>query len=137
MAKVPYYINFNLMNSSMAIQIQHESDAWKRSLEFIEIESNYLLNRLGSVLKENSGRELLNGAETLQDRLIQIHQQVKKFQQDVNGLDNLILKVRYENGNIAKQIEPGYKHLKKAINKLEIEFNTLKKEFNDFVVDIL
>jgi type IV secretory pathway VirB4 component len=137
MVKVPLSFKIKLMNSQIAMQVQHESDAWKRLLEFIEIEDNFLLNRLSSVLKESQDFKPVNGAESLQEKLIQVNTVVKLFQEDISELDALLLKAKFENGNVSKQVDARYKHLKNKIGKLETDFNNLKNKFNNFIADSL
>ena len=51
-------------------QFRHESDAWKRNLEFIMEENINLKNRLAVVVKAVSDDELLMAAEQYQNYFV-------------------------------------------------------------------
>jgi uncharacterized protein Yka (UPF0111/DUF47 family) len=74
-------------------QFRHESDTWKRNLEFMMQENVYLKNRLAEVLQTISGDEdILDTAEHYQNEFIQEDEMIYLLRRDIAKLDNLMFR---------------------------------------------
>ncbi len=138
--------NFTFMNNTLVDQFQFEIDAWKRSIEFIEIENNYLLTRLGLLLKDSSQLKVLNGAEMYQEKLVEMYKVLKYCKKDLETFDDLILLDKYEcllksgktiNGKHLELVYDKYHHLKEEICTIELKFKKLQNDFNTYISCVL
>src|SRR5688572_7746599 len=94
------------MDTSFRIlQIQKESEAWKRSLVFLIQENTYLKLQLAELLN-NQGEydHFLEAAEDYQNRFIQKDEIIRLIQQDISQLDKLLLRDLDGDGVTLKEI---------------------------------
>ena len=63
-------ITIVMANNKKLFQLRHESDTWKRHLQFIQQENNYLKTRLSQVLQQDTDEDFLERAEFFQNKFI-------------------------------------------------------------------
>ena len=128
------------MNSieSKVEQFRHESETWKRNLEFIIEENINLKNRLANVLKEvASDEELLNTAEQYQNNFITEDETVRLLRGDIAELDKLITEEFYRDGHDINEVMRKQKKLATEVKDVIGEFNKLKFDFNNYLSEVL
>ena len=119
-------------------QFRHESDTWKRNLEFMMQENVNLKNRLAEVLQGiSSGGDILNAAEEYQNEFIREDETIHLLRGDIAKLDDLLVREIYEDGHLVKDVAHQQKKLSEEVKNAIIEFNKLKFDFNNYLGEIL
>ena len=119
-------------------QFRHESDTWKRNLEFMMQENVNLKNRLAEVLQGiSSGDDILNAAEEYQNEFIREDETIHLLRGDIAKLDDLLVREIYEDGHLVKDVAHQQKKLSEEVKNAIIEFNKLKFDFNNYLGEIL
>jgi hypothetical protein len=133
-----YYVRFiqrDNMNEKVITQFRHETDSWKRLLEFLQQENGYLLTRLSDELKNEVDGDFLERAEYYQSRFIAENDLVKLLRKDIVELDLLLKQEEYIDGKINTAVRK-YKYLKTEMDKLESDFSKLKNDFTIFLTGV-
>jgi hypothetical protein len=112
------------------LQYRHESDTWKRYLQFIQQENNHLKNRLSQVLQADTDHEFLERAEYFQNKFITEDDTVNMLRQDIHELDVLLSKELQEDGSVIKELQKKLKKMNKDMDIVEKQFSKLKSDFN-------
>lgn len=136
----PYMIYFKTGSMKMENKINqfiHESDTWKRCLQFVQEENNRLKNRLSEVLKSETNDDFLERAEYFQNEFLSEDNTVNVLRFSIKELDNLVNREVYEDGAILKELVRKQKRLNRDMEKVENHFSHLKSEFNNFLSDVL
>lgn len=119
-------------------QFRHESDTWKRNLEFMMQENANLKNRLAEVLQAISGSDdLLETAEQYQNEFIREDETIHLLRRDIANLDNLIVREFYEDGHLIRDVMSQRKKLSHEVRTAVVEFNKLKFDFNNYLGEVL
>jgi len=127
---------FILMASNKKIlQYRHESDTWKRYLQFIQQENNHLKNRLSQVLQADTDYEFLERAEYFQSKFISEDDTVNMLRQDIHELDKLLAKDAGEDAIVLKELQKRLKKMHKDMEIVEKQFNKLKSDFNLYLTE--
>jgi hypothetical protein len=136
----PMYVNsisnFMTYINLKAKQLQHETDAWKRTLEFLLQENFFLKTRLAELLRsENTNDNNLSAGEHYQTRFLQKDEAIRLMRKEIAELDGLMLaKISVEDTmpNLTLQ---KLKRVRKEIQLLEATFNILKNQFNNYLAE--
>ncbi len=112
------------------LQYRHESDTWKRYLQFIQQENNHLKNRLSQVLQADTDHDFLERAEYFQNKFITEDDTVNMLRQDIHELDQLLSKELQEESSVTKDIQKKLKKMNKDMDIVEKQFSKLKSDFN-------
>jgi len=126
-----------MASNKKILQYRHESDTWKRYLQFIQQENNHLKNRLSQVLQADTDYEFLERAEYFQNKFISEDDTVNMLRQDIHELDKMLAK---ETGNDSVALKEMQKRLKKMHKDMEIvekQFNKLKSDFNLYLTETI
>ena len=91
-------------------QFRHESDTWKRYLQFIQQENNHLKTRLSQVLQHDTDEQFLERAEYFQSKFIAEDDTVNMLRQDIHELDNMLTKEIPEDANTLKELQKKLKN---------------------------
>jgi hypothetical protein len=118
-------------------QFRHESDTWKRYLQFIQQENNHLKTRLSQVLQHDTDEQFLERAEYFQSKFIAEDDTVNMLRQDIHELDNMLLKEIPEDANTVKELQKKLKKMHKDMEIVERQFNKLKSDFNLYLTESL
>ena len=118
-------------------QFRHESDTWKRYLQFIQQENNHLKTRLSQVLQHDTDEQFLERAEYFQSKFIAEDDTVNMLRQDIHELDNLLSKEVIEDANTVKELQKKLKKMHKDMEIVERQFNKLKSDFNLYLTESL
>lgn len=120
-------------------QFQHESDTWKRALEFIIGENVALKTRLAEILSgKQVTREFLERAEKYQNDFTREDEMVRLLRYDISKLDKLLFKDQYLDGkSVAEEIISKQKNLSREVENITKEFSRLKFDFNNYMAEIL
>lgn len=118
-------------------QFRHESDTWKRYLQFIQQENNHLKTRLSQVLQHDTDEQFLERAEYFQSKFIAEDDTVNMLRQDIHELDNMLLKEIPEEANTIKELQKRLKKMHKDMEIVERQFNKLKSDFNLYLTESL
>ena len=118
-------------------QYRHESDTWKRYLQFIQQENNHLKTRLSQVLQHDTDEEFLERAEYFQSKFIAEDDTVNMLRQDIHEIDQMLLKEKAEDSSLIKELQKKLKKMNKDMEIVERQFNKLKTDFNTYLADSL
>jgi 2-phospho-L-lactate guanylyltransferase (CobY/MobA/RfbA family) len=118
-------------------QFRHESDTWKRYLQFIQQENNHLKTRLSQVLQHDTDEQFLERAEYFQSKFIAEDDTVNMLRQDIHELDNMLSKEIPEDANTVKDLQKRLKKMHKDMEIVERQFNKLKSDFNLYLTESL
>ena len=120
-------------------QLEHQSETWKRDLEFIKEENIALKNRVGEIISNiQVTSDFLERIEAYQDDFIAKDQALRLILWELKKWDKLLATEQYADGEktdgnlIALQ--------KKLSNKIESfmnEFTKLKFDFNNYMSEKL
>ena len=118
-------------------QFRHESDTWKRYLQFIQQENNHLKTRLSQVLQHDTDEQFLERAEYFQSKFIAEDDTVNMLRQDIHELDTMLSKEIPEDQNTIKELQKKLKKMHKDMEIVERQFNKLKSDFNLYLTESL
>lgn len=122
-------------------QYRHESETWKRYLQFIQQENNHLKNRLSQVLQHDTDEQFLERAEYFQSKFIAEDDMVNMLRQDIHELDHLLSKELHEDGHesgsFLKEVQKKLKKMQKDMEIVERQFGKLKSDFNLYLTESL
>jgi hypoxanthine-guanine phosphoribosyltransferase len=116
-------------------QYKHESETWKRYLQFIQQENNHLKTRLSQVLQHDTDVEFLERAEFFQNKFLSEDETVHLLRQDVHEMEYLLTKEILEDGVLMNDLQKRFKKLNRDMETVERQFNKLKTDFNSFLSD--
>lgn len=126
-----------MASNKKILQYRHESDTWKRYLQFIQQENNHLKNRLSQVLQADTDYEFLERAEYFQNKFISEDDTVNMLRQDIHELDKLLAKDAGEDAIVLKELQKKLKKMHKDMDIVEKQFNKLKCDFNFYLTESL
>src|SRR5207342_2914114 len=86
------------------VQLQYESDYWKRLMVFTLGENIHLKNRLAEILKNRFDEMLLEEVEAFHSRVIGVDDSVRLLRYEIAELDKLLIRERFEDGLIVKDL---------------------------------
>ena len=115
------------------VQLQYESDYWKRLMVFTLGENIHLKNRLAEILKNRFDEMLLDEVEAFHSRVIGVDDSVRLLRYEIAELDKLLIRERFEDGLIVKDLARKVKEIRSNVNYIEMAFIKLKTEFNNYV----
>lgn len=118
-------------------QFRHESDTWKRYLQFIQQENNHLKTRLSQVLQQDTDEQFLERAEYFQSKFIAEDDTVNMLRQDIHELDSMLTKEINGDAGTIKELQKRLKKMHKDMEIVERQFNKLKSDFNLYLTESL
>jgi hypothetical protein len=130
-------ITIVMTHNKKVIQFRHESDTWKRYLQFIQQENNHLKTRLSQVLQHDTDEQFLERAEYFQSKFIAEDDTVNMLRQDIHELDNILSVELTEDANTIKELKKRLKKMHKDMEIVERQFNKLKSDFNLYLTESL
>lgn len=116
-------------------QLQFENNSWKRLLGFLLDENIHLKNRIAEILKDDVDKNLLEEIENFQNNFIKQDGLIGLLRNDAAELDRLLLREIFEDGKIIKKIDEKLKSLRDNISITEKQFNKLKLEFTNYLLE--
>ena len=116
-------------------QLQHECEAWERSLGFMIDENIHLKNRLTEILLNSEDDDVLERVEYFQSRFIKEDERISLIRNDLTELDKLLVREIFEDGIILKEINRKLYKLRNNILNAEQQFSELKTEFSKFLLE--
>jgi|KBSSwiStaDraftv2_1062776.scaffolds.fasta_scaffold74343_3 predicted metal-binding transcription factor (methanogenesis marker protein 9) len=115
--------------------LRQESDTWKRILEFMTEENIHLKNRLSEILKGDLEHDLLMTAEIFQNSFVREDELIRLLRKDVFAFDQLLAREIYEDGAIVNKVMKSFKVIRKNISESETQFNQLKYQFSNYLLE--
>ena len=115
--------------------LRQESDTWKRVLEFMTEENIHLKNRLSEILKGDLEHDLLMTAEIFQNSFVREDELIRLLRKDVFAFDQLLAREIYEDGAIVNKVMKSFKVIRKNISESETQFNQLKYQFSNYLLE--
>ena len=115
--------------------LRQESDTWKRILEFMTEENIHLKNRLSEILKGDLEHDLLMTAEIFQNSFVREDELIRLLRKDVFAFDQLLAREIYEDGAIVNKVMKSFKIIRKNISESETQFNQLKYQFSNYLLE--
>lgn len=126
-----------MASNKKILQYRHESDTWKRYLQFIQQENNHLKNRLSQVLQADTDYEFLERAEYFQNKFISEDDTVNMLRQDIHELDKMLAKETGNDTVVLKEMQKRLKKMHKDMEIVEKQFNKLKSDFNLYLTETI
>lgn len=114
-------------------QYRYENETWKRYLQFIQQENNYLKTRLSQVLQHDFDVEFLDRAEYFQTKFLNGDETVNLLRQEVHEVEKILQSGASENAALLKELQKKLKKLSRDMETVERQFNKLKTDFNEFI----
>ncbi len=124
------------MQEDLTIQIQHESNAWKRKMIFLSDENNQLKNRL-SWLPRKGDAGLLLKAEEFHESFLKNDEMINMIRRDTVEFDKLISEEHSYRDKFTHQLLTRLRQLRIEINMAEKYFNDLQNKFNEYLTQEL
>jgi hypothetical protein len=116
-------------------QYRYESETWKRYLQFIQQENNFLKTRLSQVLQQDTDIEFLERAEIFQNKFLSEDETVHLLRQDVHEMEDMLTGSFNEHNTVPIDLLKKFKKLSRDMETVERQFHKLKTDFNSFVSD--
>lgn len=116
-------------------QLQYESDGWKRTLIFLTDENIHLKNRLSEILQENSGKDLLIHAENFQTSFIRQDALIGLLKNDISQFDKLLISELLADEIFEASVELFCQNIRTKIITVKNQFDQLKIEFNEYLLE--
>lgn len=116
-------------------QYRHESETWKRYLQFIQQENNFLKTRLSQVLQNDTDIDFLERAEIFQNKFLSEDETVHLLRQDVHDMEDMLTVNYNETETVPAELVKKFKKLSRDMETVERQFHKLKTDFNAFVSD--
>src|SRR5689334_17986371 len=116
-------------------QLQFENNSWKRLLGFMMDENIHLKNRIAEILKNDVDKNLVEEIENFHNNFIRQDELIGLLRNDAAELDRLLLREIFEDGKIIEQIDEQLKKLRNNISITEKQFNKLKLEFTNYLLE--
>jgi len=116
-------------------QLQYESNGWKRTLVFLTDENIHLKNRLSEILQENSGKDLLINAENFQTSFLRQDALIGLLKNDVSQFDKLLVSELVADELFEASVELFCQNIRIKINTVKKQFDQLKLEFNEYLLE--
>jgi len=115
--------------------LRQESDTWKRVLEFMTEENIHLKDRLSEMLKGDLEEDLLMTAEIFQNSFVREDELIRLLRKDVSVFDQWLTREIYEDGAIVSKVMKSFNVIRKNISESEIQFNQLKYQFSNYLLE--
>lgn len=117
-------------------QFKHESESWKRMLEFMQQENVHLKTRLAEVLRKDVHEDFLEKAEYFQSGFLHLDERIAFLRRNIYDFNKLFLTELFHDGHL-KELSLQQKRLRKEIETEEKKFAKLKGEFNNYLSESL
>jgi hypothetical protein len=117
-------------------QFKHESESWKRMLEFMQQENVHLKTRLAEVLKKDVKDDFLEKAEYFQTGFLHLDERISFLRRDIAELNRIFLSELFHDGYL-KELAQKQNRLRKDVESEEKNFNKLKGDFNNYLTEVL
>ena len=117
--------------------LRHESEAWKRLLNFMLDENVLLKYRLAEALKTHSDSAFLEEAENFQSRFVKKDILIGMLRDDVAEIESTLIKKQFVNGELVTFINGRIKKLRNNIAQIEKQFIRLRQDFNAYMTEAI
>ena len=118
-------------------QFQHEIKMWLRSLDFFELENNYLKNRLSDVVDKTNDKYYLAQAEHFQNQFIVKDEFMDELKHDVNeqfrNLKSTTVALSAKKIDVEEKYTERQDNLREQMIYLEKDFTSLRNEFQAYL----
>ena len=111
------------------IQLQYEIASWKRLLDFIINENIYFKIQLSAVLKGKIDHEMLEEADSLQNRFIKEDEWVGLLRSEIAEVELMLNKAIADNQLSNDHLDQSVKKLRHSIHNTEKQFEILRTAF--------
>ncbi len=117
------------------IQLQYESDSWKRVLAFMRDENIHLKYRLSDVLKNSFDKQLLSPLENFQSNFVKEDDLLAVLRSDLAELDKLLIWQMMNDDQLMANVDKKMKAIRCNIYNAEKQFNQLKSDFISYLTE--
>ena len=115
-----------------------ECQAWSRELDFLVMEVSFLKTRLSQVVDAASERSLVAIAEDFQNKFILTEETLRKLSAEVKfQCEQVNYTKGLDDAKEEKKVSKNQAVLRSAMQKLENDFSSLRKMFNQWVMGII
>ena len=117
-------------------QQQFEQDTWKQLLGYMMEENIHLKNRITEILKDKPNRILLDDVENFQSHFIMEDEMISILRNDIANIEKLFADAGDGNQKMIGEINDRLQRLRESIALAGAQFNQLKIEFNQYLLQI-
>ena len=123
------------MSSSKSGYYKHEYEAWFRTLDYIQQQNIMLKNTLANISRHDISNEMLEQLEQYQTKFLEKDTLVLLLRMDIAAHEQSIIS---NNGSpVADALLKRHNKLRRDMEHVEKEFNTLKYNFNNYVSGVV
>lgn len=115
-------------------QFKHESESWKRMLEFMQQENVHLKTRLAEVLKKDVKEDFLEKAEYFQSCFLHIDERIAFLRSDIAEINKMVLMELFHDGHL-KDLVKKQKKIREDMSVEDEIFKKLKFEFDRYLTE--
>jgi hypothetical protein len=118
-------------------QLQYENETWKRLLGFMTDENVHMKNRVSEVLAHSTDKSLLEQLEDFLTRFIKEDEWIGLLRNQAAELDKLLVKEIFMDGKTMKEAVAKLGKIRGNIEVAEKQFDSLKEEFDNYLLSII
>lgn len=123
------------VKSDKTKQVIEEIESWRRMLDFVQSENNYLKNRIAQVVSCDMNREMLVMAEDFQARFINLDEMIRLLKKDVNDIDSHMTVPTSREAVILPGKNAKLERIRMDMELLAQQFNKLRSNFQHFILE--
>ena len=117
-------------------QQQFEQDTWKQLLGYMMEENIHLKNSITEILKDKPNRIVLGEVENFQSHFIMEDEMIRILRNDIANIEKLFADAGDGNQKMIGEINDRLQRLRESIALAGAQFNQLKIEFNQYLLQI-
>lgn len=118
------------------MQFRYETDYWKRTLAFLEVENLHFKNRLAEVVELSSGDDsCLKATEAYLNNLRQVETMISIIKNDIATFEKLRDRDMPDRDKDFRQVVARRKRIRDDIKELATQFNNIKSGFDNFLME--
>lgn len=125
------------VKTSQIEQYLHETLTWERALDFYKQENAFLKTRLSQILDDHAGKDFVDIAEQLNNRLIFMDEYIASLLRELRQQKNMLqaaVKGEPSNDRLADKYQ---QKLQSEMGDFEKDIARLKREFNERIVSYM
>jgi hypothetical protein len=119
-------------------QFRYEGTSWIRTVDYLQQENIMLKNRLAQIMQYPVDKNMLEQAEVYQNIFLGKDAILAILRHDIKEVEKLLLAQKNgEASNAEARLLKKQLKLRQDMEKMENEFNRIKKQFNGYLAEAL
>jgi hypothetical protein len=126
--------SYSIMPAKKLEQFHQENSTWIRILDFMEQETSFMKTRLSKALDLLNSSDLIEWAENFQTQVLHKEAAIDLLKQDIQSQEKrLASEYLFEGNHLKDEVVKSQSQLRLQMNYVENDFNSMRKEFNEFL----